>query len=639
MTDPSPPRGVLWAGAGLAGLTAWAYSNSLRVPFVFDDGSAILDNPSIRDWRRIGAILRPAGGTTAGRPLVNLSLAANFFCGGLAPRGYHAVNLGVHILAALALFGLVRRTLLLLPPASRPGQGALPLAAVTAALWSLHPLQTQSVTYISERAESMAGLFCLLALYFFVRSVPSARPGPWLAGSVAACFCGVASKEVAVTAPVLVLLVDCAFAGGSIRGAWNARRGYYLALASSWLLLAFLMTDSSLGSRGVGFSSGVSVPAYAGTEMRALVTYVRLSLWPHPLVFDYGAECYARNLRDVLPFALLVFSGVAAAVWAWARSRMLGFLPIAFLVLLAPTSSVVPVALDPVSESRMYLPLATLAAAAVLAVPKAGGRRSLAVLAALAAVLGVLTFQRNRDYRTELDLWSDTVAKRPDSSRAQTQLGAALARAGGRSAEAIARYRAALRINPNLVEALTDLADERAREPDGRGEAIASYEKALRLDPGYAEAHNNLANLLARNPAKAPEAMAHYRTALGLRPDLVEARSNLATLLGRQPGMAGEAVAQFRETLRLAPDYFEAHNNLANLLARDPGRLTEAIAEYEAALRLRPDVPETHFNLAAALARTPGGRPAAIEHYRRALSLRPDFAAARAHLEALEAGN
>jgi hypothetical protein len=169
-----PGAAVGWPGLAVAGILTLAalgaYWNSFNVPLLFDDSWAITDNPSIRHLGRIGDVLSPPTATTVARPMLNLTFALNYAWGGLSVRGYHAVNLLIHVCAGLTLLGLVRRTLLL--PSLRPryGEAALPLAALAALLWTLHPLQTEAVTYISQRAESLMGLFYLLTLYGFIRA-------------------------------------------------------------------------------------------------------------------------------------------------------------------------------------------------------------------------------------------------------------------------------------------------------------------------------------------------------------------------------------------------------------------------------------------------------------------------------------
>jgi len=287
---------VLAVAAVLTLAALGAYWNSFNVPFLLDDSLSIGDNPSIRHLGRIGDVLSPpTTALTAARPLLNLTFALNYAVGGLSVQGYHVVNLIIHICAGLALLGIVRRTLLLPGLRQRYGEAALSLAACVALLWTLHPLQTEAVTYISQRAESLMGLFYLLTLYGFIRSVTTESRNGWLILSVAACFCGMATKQVMVTAPVLVLLYDRAFVSGSFRSALAGRRWYYVSLAATWLLLGFLMHRSSLTTVRVGFQVGVSWLTYALTELRVVTDYLKLAFWPHPLVFDYGTEIFVTG--------------------------------------------------------------------------------------------------------------------------------------------------------------------------------------------------------------------------------------------------------------------------------------------------------------------------------------------------------
>ena len=201
------------------------------------------------------------GETVSGRPVLNLSLALNYAVSGCDVRGYHVTNLAIHLAAALLLFGIVRRTL---PRFRGCGGGqqlarlqlATPLALAIALLWAVHPLQTESVTYIVQRAESLMGLFYLLTLYCFLRGAGSARAIFWYAGSVLACLLGMATKEVMVSAPLVVLLYDRTFLAGSFREAWRRRWAYYLALAATWLLLAWLVAQTGLLPRFYGERCG-----------------------------------------------------------------------------------------------------------------------------------------------------------------------------------------------------------------------------------------------------------------------------------------------------------------------------------------------------------------------------------------------
>jgi tetratricopeptide (TPR) repeat protein len=544
------PRWRILLAAGVIMLAALAvYHNSLQVPFTFDDRESITQNPTIRQLWPIGpAFSPPAGVGVDGRPLANFSFALNYAYGGLAVRGYHLLNLAIHIGSGLVLLGVVRRTLLQPVLAQRCGAAALPLAAAVAVIWTVHPLATEAVTYVSQRTESLMGLCYLLTLYCFMRGTESPAPGRWFVPGVTACLLGMASKEAMVTAPLMVFLHDRTFCAGSFREAWRRRRPLYFGMAGTWLMLGTL--PASLYARGAGFGFKVDGGTYALTECRALVHYFRLAVWPHPLVFDYGSGVFVRRAAEAAPAAaILAVLAAATAAGLWRRSAT-GFLGAWFFIILAPTSSIVPVPLQPVAENRMYLPLAAVVALGVTGVHALAGRRSRILLIVLAAGLAGLAVQRNRTYQSETELWADTTVKCPDNGRAQYNLANALTRAG--------------------------------RIP----EAIPHYEQSLRLKPDDFAAHNNLGLSLVRL-GRVPEAIAHYEAALRLKPDFAEVDNNLGLALA-QTGRLTEAVRSYRAALRIRPDLAEAHFNLGNALLK-LGRVPEAITHYERGLRLRPD--------------------------------------------------
>jgi tetratricopeptide (TPR) repeat protein len=670
------------AAAAIAAAGVAAYANSFSGAFVLDDTPSIVINPTIRHLANLKAILATPAGSglpVDGRPLLNLSLAINYAISGTNVWSYHVVNLAIHILAGLALFGIVRRTLDRMAGRLNLGPDGPRLAALAVALlWVLHPLQTESVTYVVQRAESMMGLFYLLTLYCFIRYTESrppcagaAEPGgkaatTWAALSIACCLLGAASKEVIASAPLIVWLYDRTFVSGTFRKAWRDHRSLYAGLASSWILLAWLIAGTNARGHSVGFGSAVAWPAYALTQFGAVAHYLRLSFWPHPLVFDYGSAVVAGP-GAVAPQIALVLLLLAATLVALVRWPSIGFCGVWFFAILAPTSSIVPVATQTIAEHRMYLSLAAVVTLAVLAIQAAAGRRSLPVFLAIALGLGFLTARRNEDYRSEIAIWNVTLAQRPESWRAHSDLGILLAAdparvpeavshleealrlkpdaaethlnlatvlvdMPGRLQEAISQYGEALRLKPESSDAHFDLAIALAKDPARLQEAISQYEEALRLDPRSAKAHNNLAIVLERIPGRLPEAITHLEEALRLDPDYAYAHDNLGNVLATDPARAPEAISHFEEALRLKPDYPEAHNDLANMLVGDPARVPEAISHYKEALRLKPDYPEAHNDLAIALAKDPARVPEAISHFEEALRFKPDYAAAHNNL-------
>ncbi|MCX6951526.1 MAG: tetratricopeptide repeat protein [Verrucomicrobia bacterium] len=638
------PRAV-WGAAAVIGFAALAaYANSFSGPFVFDDPSSIVSNPTIRSlWPPWDALTTPKVGVTVGsRPILNLSLAVNYAFGGTAVRGYHVGNLLIHIVAALALFGVVRRTLRRGWPVGGGGEvraysaQSLPLALAVAALWAVHPLQTESVTYVIQRAESLMGMFYLLTFYGFVRGIDATSPRAarvWFAASLFACLLGMGTKEVMVSAPVMVLLYDRTFVAGSFLGALRRRGGFYTGLASTWLYLAYLFFSSG-GTRGgsAGFGVGVGWWDYVLTQFPAIAHYVRLSFWPHPLVFEYGTF-WVDRWTEVLPGVAVVGALVAGTVWAFWRRPAAGFLGVFFFAILSVTT-LVPGTTQMIVEHRMYLSLAPLLVAVVLVLHRWLGVWSRVVVALAGCACVALTFGRNADYRSELALWEDTVAKRPRNALAHEMLAQALSKAD-RTAEAVAAHGRALEIHPGFAVAQSSLGDDLFRL--GRvPEAIARYEEALRLQPDYVDAHHGLGVALAR-VRRTGEAVGHFNEALRLRPDFAEAHFNLANTLAAA-GQPAAAMAHYEAALRQRPGYAEAHYNLANTLGAT-GRAAEAIIHYEAALRARPDYPTAHYNLANTLIGL-GRRTDAIAHYEAAVRLKPDYFDAQVNLGSalLEAG-
>jgi protein O-mannosyl-transferase len=622
---PRPPtRKQLATAAGLIALgILLSYQNCFTVPFVYDDLPAIRDNPTIRHlWPPWGAFTWPAGDTTVGsRPLANLTLAVNYAVSGLNVWSYHALNLLIHFLGGLALFGIVRRTLARPVLAERFGRNAVPLALATALLWALHPLQTESVTYVVQRVESLMGLFYLLTLYCFVRSAESPRPLPWRICAGAACLAGVATKEVMATAPLIVLLYDRTFVAGTFRKAWAERRGLYLALAATWIPLAALVTAKGWNRGGsAGFNAGVSPVDYWLTQFEAVARYLGLSVWPSRLVFEYG-PFRAVDMAAAAPCALLVVLLALATAYALWRRPVLGFLGAWFFVILAP-SSVVPVATQTIAEHRMYLPLAAVAVAAVTAAYSVAGRRSLALLCMVALGLGVLTGRRNDDYQGELMIWGDTVNKRPDNPNARNNLGLALFRAG-QTQEAIKQYEAALAILPAYPGALSNLGN--ALDRSGRTpEAIEQYEKAVTLDPNFGAAQFNLAKALDRS-GRIPEAIEHYEETVRLNPDFADAYADIGDDLS-QVGKPAEAIQQYQTALRLQPVSARAHFGMANAMVQ-AGRVPEAIENYRAALRDQPNFAGASTNLGVVLCRM-GRLKEGIQQIEAAIQMQPNYAPA-----------
>ncbi len=663
---PAPrPRPSVWlAAACLVAAVVGAYFTTLNAPFVFDDAGAVQHNRTIRELASLDSFRPPAdGSTTTGRPLVNFTFALNYAVSGEKVWSYHATNIALHTLAALTLFGVVRRTLArvgLLPSAVN----AMVVAAFCALLWALHPLQTETVTCIAQRTEGLCGLLYLFTVYGFVRAVDagtsSARRG-WLSASVIVCALGMTAKEVMVTAPVLVVLFDRTFVAGNFSAAWRERRGYYVSLAATWVVLGMLLIGGA-GARGVsaGFGLGVSWWSYLFKQAEALVLYLRLTLWPHPLVVDYGTAVRGFDVA-VVWWGSVVLALLVGTWWALWRRPVLGFVGACFFLVLAPSSSVVPLVTQTMAEHRMYLPLAGLLTAAVVAGFGRFGRAMMWPVIAASVLGGLLTVARNRDYRDAVTLWTETVRRVPTNPRAHNNLGQALVEAGrageaapffaraieldpgyvsarynfavsllaqGQTAESVAPFEAVLRLAPDHADAHLNLGTALMRLHRA-AEAVPHYERALALVPG-ADAHYNLGIALL-DTKRTSEAVGHFRSALRLSPAMPAAHYQLARL-AEQAGDAVAAEAGYLATLRLAPDHLDAHRRLGLLLARQE-RLPEAAAHFRAVIRVQPGDADAHANLGNVLLLS--GQPReAIASYEESLRLRPGDARTRENLQA-----
>jgi tetratricopeptide (TPR) repeat protein len=614
----------------LAGLAS--YANSFSGPFIYDDLVSILDNPSIRHLWPLGPVLSPPCDTrtVTGRPILNFSLAVSYRLAGKSVWGYHATNVAIHLINGLLLLGILRRSFDLPSLRSRYGHAVPGLTFAIALLWTVHPLQTESVTYISQRAESLAGMFYLLTLYCVIRGSQSTFRARWYSLAVGACLLGMGVKEVVVTAPLVILLYDRTFLEDSFRTILRKRWALYLGLFATWGFLLCLLsrTGPSILQKELG---PIGIWPYARSQTGVILHYLRLSFWPHPLCLNYDWPV-ANTLGAIVPPALLVGLLLASTVWGLAKWRAWAFLGTSFFLILAPTSSVMPLP-HLAFEHRMYLPLAAVLTLVIAGIYLAGRQLTsrglisqrfcllggIGLMLTAAVVLGLLTFLRNGVYRTALSLWQDTVQQAPHNPYAHSDLGMALADAG-RTAEAIEHYQEAIRLKPDYAPSYNNLGNallNLGRTP----EAIQQLEHALRLTPDYPSAHSNL-GIALYSLARLPEALAHFEEASRLDPNNASIHSDLGNALhalGRIP----EAIEHLELALRLKPDSATAHNNYGSVLA-SLGRFQEAIQHYQHALRIRPQYADAYYNQANTLLRMQRFSDA-VENYEKALQITPDF--------------
>ncbi len=591
---------------------AWAWSTSFAGVLVLDDMRAVALNPTIRTMRPLDALSPPSASTVSARPVANATFAINY---ALAPAdvrdafvaqtvspagreavlrnlwGYHFLNLAIHLAAALLLFGIARRTLL--TPALRAsfGDAASWLAFAIALLWVVHPLQTESVTYVVQRVESLAGLFYLLVVYSAIRMFESFRPeersGPivsrrkggnlrehtsedasarlktratvdgsrattsqyrktrwsaaaWAVVACAACAAGMATKETMVTAPVIVWLWARVFGDRvSVRARW-ALPG---AMAATWLILVILVMHEHR-SPSISLDPD-TVWHYLLTQAAVIVHYVRLVFVPSPLVFLY-TWFIEQPVGAIVPQVLVIGLLVTLTVLGCVRRHPLGFAGAWFFVILAPSSSFLPIVTEVAAEHRMYLPLASVIACVVAGcygLVRASVQRLVSdpvrqrrtrfvagstLVCATVLLLGTTTLARNRDYWSEEGLWRDTVTKQPDNYRAHIAYGAALMQAR-QTADAEAQFRAAVAIAPSDPNAQSRLGW--ALSAQGKtDEAVLHLERSLAVRPDDA-ATNRLAGEAYASRHQDALAVAHLGRAADVMTDDPGLLAHLAAIL------------------------------------------------------------------------------------------------------------
>jgi len=651
---------ALIAAAGMI-----AYANCYKGEFVYDGVDAVQKNVCIRKlWPLSEAMSLPltrTGTTVDGRPILSLSFALNHALFGPSPAAYHAGNVAIHICAALLLFGIVRRTVGSGPSspdgsavAGRWRAASVGFATVVALLWVVHPLQTESVTYLAQRAESLMGLFYLLALYAALRGfeaqisdlrsetsdssdhseLPDTRHATrfWFPLSILACALGMGTKEVMISAPLAVLAYDYVFVSGSLKKTFRRRWGLYAGLAATWAVTLWLLVRGGFENMGEDYGSR-SALWYALTQPRIILYYLWLSVWPHPLIMDYNWPM-VNSVTQMLPEGLLL-AGVLALVGRglW-RRRAYGFTGLCFFLVLAPTSSVFPTS-QTCHEHRMYLPLAV-----VIVLGAAGAARALrklvpstrtrtiagsVVVLVLVVALTARALARNRDYHDTSGFWATNAEHRPTSPVAQTNVGVYAYRKGMRTRdvrhfeEAIARFRAALEGCSRHYSALNHWGVV-LFELGKTSEAMEMYERALKIMPDYSAALDNLGNAHSRL-TQFDQAVACYQKALQKAPRSASVHSNLGGAYLRM-GRPQEATPYFRKALEYDPVNVEALNNLGTALHRQ-GQSGEALECYRQSLEIKPSRAKTHTNLALILADL-RRFDKAVEHCMRANTLHPD---------------
>lgn len=597
----SPRRGGQWALLVPLALAVLAYARVLHGEFQFDDRVSIEENRAVRSPSLI--LSRPLlDGAT--RPLTELTFALDYALGWLDPFGYHLVNLVLHLLVVVLLH---RLSLELLRRAGAAAPEGTALAA--AGIFAVHPLASQAVSYVSQRAEVLASLLYVASLLLLLRAERrgwSAGGAAAWAGALLAWLAGLHAKAIAVTLPAAWVLVGLALPrreGRPLRRAVRAllQVAPFLALAG---LFAVRTATALRGRPDAGLHvPGVPPAAYALTQLQVVLRYLQLLLWPAGQTLDHEVTL-SSWLDGATAAAAAGLALLVAAAWllalrarAWAEpdraaARLAVFGLGWFLLLLAPTSSVVPL-VDLMEEHRAYLAswgpmLAVAAGAERLLARVAPARPRLAAAGGVAVLwlaLAVALHARNAVWESKRALWTDVAGKFPREVRAHLNLGHALANEGDLEAAVVSYWRA-LALPPDATATRSEIVRNlgSALLSLGRpGEASQVLRRALAEDPFNPELLNNLAIALLEL-GDVPQAEQVAQWAILAKPDLGAAHSTLGEALLRRGDLEG-ARASFERAAAIAPDVALCHHNLAVVLQR-LGRPAEACRAAARALQV-----------------------------------------------------
>jgi len=591
-----------------------AYSNTFNVPFQFDDDAYVVNNPAIRSFDYIFAptavnaltersptsvppALRYAFMT---RTVGYVSLAANFRLHGLNVAGYHAFNLLIHILNGMLVFLVVKATLntdrFASPVGEDPAWPRQMIPIVSSLLFVCHPIQTQAVTYISQRFASLASFFYLLSLLSYIlarlESTGRIRPAAY-AASLLSAVAAMLTKEFAFTLPFVIAFHEMTFFEGSARE--RIRR--LAPFAATLLIIPMLVflrqgdvgaLDSTMRVITAADVSNISRTDYLLTQFQVIVLYLRLLFFPVGQNVDHDVHVplslFEMPVFLSFLFLLALFStGVFLQIVAGRRKevpelRLASFGILWFFVTLSVESSVIPLG-ELAAEYRMYLPSVGLIVAVVSVTScafrkfmKKRGKPPAALYGFFAVVilaLSVATYQRNTVWGSEIALWEDAARKSPRKVRPHQNLGTYYFLQG--------------------------------RLEDARRELVT----ALALDPDNYEIHNNL-GLVYKKWGAYDLAVREFAEVLKLNPEDPMAHYNLGNLFLAQ-GNIPEAIREYRIALERIPEYDEVHNNLGIALEKN-GEFPEAIREFQMAIRLNPDNKNARDNMWKTMEKADGSR-------------------------------
>ncbi len=592
------------------------YSNSFGNQFVWDDKYEVEQNSFIRDWRFLPEIFTtdllhfaPIFKSNHYRPLQTLSYMLDYSLWRLNPAGFHLSNLFLHILNAILIFFLLNRIL-----------KDRSIALITSLLFIVHPIHTEAVSYISGRADPLAGLFLLLALIFFIKyaNYPAPKRNLYYLGSLFSFILALLSREIAIAFPILLLVYDHCFPA-------QARLSTGKRQSRIYPYLAFFIVDglyiisrlTVLNFSGKFFSSGSNLYLRLLTMCKSIVVYIGLLFMPINLHMERKLPVAGSFFEPQI--LACVFLVLIAATFVWMhkkRQSIIYFGFLWFLVTLLPQSSLIfP---KTIAEHFLYLP--SIGIFLILTAMFCRFKRYMRlILIPLLVFYSTLTWAHNMNWRNSLTLFRWTIRYAPNSIKAHNNLGLHYEEKG-------------------LYE-----------------RAVYEYRKALEIDPDYVCAHINLGNVYSKMDLfelaiveyqvalkEAAKTKSHLAVVEGLvnaydmvREGNLKNNSNIVVAINDNLMVVYDmAINEYEKELKSNPDSDILHYNLGVLYSRK-GLIGEAISEYEKALTINPQFSKAYFNMGAIYANQ-GKIGEAIRLWEKTLKIDPNHKKARLSIEKAE---
>ena len=670
-----------WLKFGLLGVVVvLIYANTFQSEFHLDDIPFIVKNPTIRDITNLDLIGKSILGSHA-RHVVFFSFALNFYLNKLDVFGYHLFNTLIHLLTALGIWQFTR-LLLMTPRFTYRAEPQLreQIAFFAALLFACHPANTQAITYVSQRFASMATMFYIGALAFYIKARLMPGRGHSFSFFVLAGITGLMGmlcKEMALTMPLIAILIDrtCITYNPPVLSSRKknlvktkpaAKTPWTLIIGLGALVMIIpLITKVSLQNM---FSMGMPSSSHEGdmltfytfmlTQFRVIGVMLRLLILPFDQNLDYDFPM-SHSLFDPVTtvISLAVIIGLLILAWKTVRKEFLIFFGIAwFFITYAP--EFYP-RVHVIFEHKLYLTSIGffVAFSGLMFLHRPFKEKTIWVMVALCAILGILTVKRNAVWKTEQTLWEDIVKKSPNKYRANLNLGNVY-QLQGLYDKAFPYYDQAIKVMPYGYKALNSRAVLKYMKGDVKG-ALEDLDLSIRANPQYDDPYNNRGNI-RRQQGDFKGSIDDYTQAIAVSQFAPIAFKNRADVYGHQ-GQIDLAIADYQTALKMDPKLREAYNNAGNLLKQskryadaialynsalrnnpangaeylvglgnvstDTGKMAEALSYFEQAIVINPSMPEAVFN-AGVTAAAMGNATKADAYYTRAIEIMPTLAVA-----------